>query len=130
MEQIPLIATSKSVMNGPAGRSTGEGGGALGSGKPPWGGKGGPILSQDLNRHDGSWSRRHGRCRPASLHHFFDRVGAGPIGVAPPLSACLAPPDTAHCGVLGRSRAEHATLPASLHCLAWRRQTFTASGVS
>src|SRR4051794_15606639 len=57
-------------MNARAGRSTGEGGGALGLGKPPWGGKGGPILSQDLNRHDGSWSRRHGRCRPASLHHF------------------------------------------------------------
>src|SRR4051812_32543395 len=57
-------------MNGSAGRSTGEGGGALGSGKPPWGGKGGPILSQDLNRHDGSWSCRHGRRRPASLHFF------------------------------------------------------------
>src|SRR4051812_36305040 len=57
-------------MNARAGRSTGEGGGALGSGKPPWGGKGGPILSQDLNRHDGSWSCRHGRRRPASLHFF------------------------------------------------------------
>ena len=59
-----------SVMNAPAGRSTGEGGGALGYGKPPWGGKGGPVLSQDLNRHDGSWSRRLGRRRPASLHFF------------------------------------------------------------
>src|SRR5215216_4602626 len=67
IEQTPLIDTYMSVMNAPAGRSTGEGGGALGSGKPPWGGKGGPILSQDLNRHDGSWSRRLGRRRPASL---------------------------------------------------------------
>ena len=48
IEQTPLIDGCSSVMNGSAGRSTGEGGGALGYGKPPWGGKGGPILSQDL----------------------------------------------------------------------------------
>src|SRR3954451_5355656 len=114
-------------MNGPAGRSTGEGGGALGLGKPPWGGKGGPILSQDLNRHDGSWPRRHGRCRPASLHHLpIALVGAGPIGVAPAPTWHLTAPDTAHIGVLGRSRAEHATLPASLICLVRRAPDRTA----
>src|SRR3954469_16335617 len=73
-------------MNGPAGRSTGEGGGAVGLGKPPWGGKGGPILSQDLNRHDGSWSRRHGRCRPASLHNSDRYQGRGYWGGFAPFS--------------------------------------------
>ena len=58
------------------GDQTGEGGGALlGSRETALGlAKEEPILSQDLNRHDGSWSRWHGRgVAPASLHHLSDR---------------------------------------------------------
>src|SRR4051812_18270299 len=115
-------------MNARAGRSTGEGGGALGLGKPPWGGKGGPILSQDLNRHDGSWSRRQGRCRPASLHQLpiASRGGAYWGGPRP----YLAPPDTAHCGVLSRPNSAAIRPPCVLALLGLAAPGPTASGVS